>query len=446
MRKKKFATLHPSQNATGRKDAKAANTKKEDEVMKIIQLKAENIKNLKAIEITPEGNVVTLTGVNGAGKSAILDSIFTTLTGQRIEDAIRHGEDKANVEIDMGDFVVKKTWTKKGEYLKIEGLPKGRTPQSFLNEIIGELSFDPLDFANLKPKNQMEILKDLVGISFEDIEEEESLIYQERTAVNSKIKDAIAQLKNTEAPDPKTPDEEIAFKAEIEKMNQLREKRSNYLEAVDLKKNLIAQVTEISDEITGREAEIKKLTGEIEELRAEGKAISDKAKASSMPPEVTENQVKEVELALDDIEQKNVDIRAAIRYRQLIKDGDKLKKKADALGQRLERFQQDRSTRIANATFPLEGLALTDEAVSFDGILFNRLSTGQQIKVSTAIAMKLNPTARIIFIREGSLLDDEGLRAVAEMAKNNDYQVWIEKIDESGKIGFYIEDGSVVAK
>jgi hypothetical protein len=33
--------------------------------MKIIKLKAENIKKLIAIEITPQGNVVKITGKNG---------------------------------------------------------------------------------------------------------------------------------------------------------------------------------------------------------------------------------------------------------------------------------------------------------------------------------------------------------------------------------------------
>jgi len=115
------------------------------------------------------------------------------------------------------------------------------------------------------------------------------------------------------------------------------------------------------------------------------------------------------------------------------------------LTQRLERTQQDKSTRIANAKFPLEGLSITDESVSFNGILFDRLSTGQQIKASTAIAMKLNPTARIIFIREGSLLDAAGLQAIAELAKDNDYQVWIEKVDDSGTIGIHIEDGAITS-
>ena len=44
---------------------------------------------------------------------------------------------------------------------------------------------------------------------------------------------------------------------------------------------------------------------------------------------------------------------------------------------------------------------------------------------------------------DGSLLDETALSLVAEMADANDMQVWIERVDSSGKIGFVLEDGHV---
>lgn len=48
-------------------------------------------------------------------------------------------------------------------------------------------------------------------------------------------------------------------------------------------------------------------------------------------------------------------------------------------------------------------------------------------------------------IKDGSLLDSKSMQIINEMAGTNDYQVWIERVDESGKVGFYIEDGNVTA-
>ena len=61
------------------------------------------------------------------------------------------------------------------------------------------------------------------------------------------------------------------------------------------------------------------------------------------------------------------------------------------------------------------------------------------------MAMALNPEIRVIRITDGSLLDSGNLALIAEMADEHDFQVWIEKVDESGTIGVYIEDGAVAA-
>ena len=44
--------------------------------MKIIELRAENFKRLRAIDITPDGHLVEIRGKNGQGKSSVLDGIW----------------------------------------------------------------------------------------------------------------------------------------------------------------------------------------------------------------------------------------------------------------------------------------------------------------------------------------------------------------------------------
>ena len=46
-------------------------------------------------------------------------------------------------------------------------------------------------------------------------------------------------------------------------------------------------------------------------------------------------------------------------------------------------------------------------------------------------------------MRDGSLLDDEAMKTLAAMADENDYQIWIERVDSSGQVGFVLEDGHV---
>ena len=49
--------------------------------MKIINLKAENVKRIEAVDITPTDHLVEITGKNGAGKTSVLDAIWWALAG-----------------------------------------------------------------------------------------------------------------------------------------------------------------------------------------------------------------------------------------------------------------------------------------------------------------------------------------------------------------------------
>lgn len=53
---------------------------------------------------------------------------------------------------------------------------------------------------------------------------------------------------------------------------------------------------------------------------------------------------------------------------------------------------------------------------------------------------------KIIRIQDGSLLDDANLAVIAEMAQKGDYQIWIERVDASGKVGIVMEDGAIKAE
>ena len=57
--------------------------------------------------------------------------------------------------------------------------------------------------------------------------------------------------------------------------------------------------------------------------------------------------------------------------------------------------------------------------------------------------MAQNPKLRVLRVRDGSLLDEDALALIAKMAGDQDWQVWIERVDSTGKVGFVLEDGAV---
>ena len=98
---------------------------------------------------------------------------------------------------------------------------------------------------------------------------------------------------------------------------------------------------------------------------------------------------------------------------------------------------------LAAATMPVDGLGFDDHGVTFNGVPFGQASAAEQIRVSLAMAMALNPSLRVIRILDGSLLDADSMAAIAAMAKAGDYQVWVERVADDADTAVVIEDGSV---
>ena len=116
-----------------------------------------------------------------------------------------------------------------------------------------------------------------------------------------------------------------------------------------------------------------------------------------------------------------------------------------ALTEAMEARAKKRLEIIQAAKMPIPGLSLGDGVVLFNDIPLDQASSAEQLRVSVAIAMAANPKLRVLRIKEGSLLDDDGLDLLASMAAENDFQIWMEKVDSSGKVGIVIENGAVVS-
>jgi hypothetical protein len=124
---------------------------------------------------------------------------------------------------------------------------------------------------------------------------------------------------------------------------------------------------------------------------------------------------------------------------------DRCKRRRDALTATIDAKRKAIGEAIARAKMPVPGLGFAEGIVTYNGLPLNQASGAEQLAISFAIAKAANPTLRVVLIRDASLLDAESLAQLAEMAKDGDYQIWLERVDTSGQVGFYIEDGMVVA-
>ncbi|RLA39734.1 MAG: hypothetical protein DRR06_18630, partial [Gammaproteobacteria bacterium] len=120
------------------------------------------------------------------------------------------------------------------------------------------------------------------------------------------------------------------------------------------------------------------------------------------------------------------------------------RKESGALSAKLKAIDKAKAAAISSAEYPVDGLGFDgDGYLTLAGVPFDQASSAEQLRVSVAMGLALNPELRVLLVRDGSLLDEDSLRMVAEMAAEADAQVWVERVEEDDHVGVLIEDGRV---
>lgn len=418
--------------------------------MKIVQLQAENVKRLKAVEISPEGHIVEITGRNGQGKSSVLDAIWWALAGTTHIQAvpIRKGENEARIRLDLGEIKVVRTFRKREDQtfttsIAVESTDGARypSPQRMLDGLLGALSFDPLAFTRMDGKAQMEALKRFVpGVDFDAIEKANKADFDRRTDVNRQAKALRAQASGIVVP-ADAPAERIDDAALVAEMEQAGD--HNAL---------------IERRRAGREAaaaEVKRLDAEAERLRGEIAVLTDRlrdtegtadqkrgqlANAETLPKPIDTAALRERIAAASRL---NAAFDARNRRAGIERDAESAEEQSAVLTNAIADRKAAMQAAVAQAEMPVAGLSFGADEILLDGVPFDQASSAEQLRTSVAIAMAANPKLRVIRVQDGSLLDEEAMRILAEMAQASDYQVWIERVGVSGGVAIVIEDGTV---
>lgn len=462
--------------------------------MKIVSLTSENIKKLRAVHIKPNGNMVEITGKNGQGKTSVLDSIWWAITGMGNVQAqpIRAGQERAVIRLDLGEIIITRTFTRKDDKdftqsLSVRGADGSafKSPQSVLDGLAGALAFDPLQFSRMKSKDQFDELRKFVpGIDFEKVDGMNRGDFERRTEVNRTAKQqrAAADMILVPSDTPPEPIDEQALTDELKAagvLNQDVERRKGVraqaAKDVEAHRERAAKINEdfgpwMQRQQAACDAKVDELLGEMERLKQRIEATKD-ATASEIRDHGAHVAVEalnaqtaadELQARLDQAEQlpelvdvdaiavrmtkaRNVNINVErARQRQVhINNAEKYEAEARQLTESIEARNQAKREAIAKAQMPVPGLDFGDGVVLLNGVPFEQASDAERLRTSVAIAMAANPKLRVIRIRDGSLLDEDAMKLLAEMADKHDMQVWIERVDSSGAVGFVLEDGHV---
>lgn len=399
---------------------------------KIIRLESTNYKRLKAVEIAPDpnGNLVIVAGKNGQGKTSILDSITAALGGVNAKTTpkpIRDGEERAEIVLETEELIVTRKFTASGSTLTVKSqdgavYPKG---QAKLDELLGKLSLDPLAFTQLSDKDQLKTLLELVDLPFDPtrLEAERAGVFSERTDVNRRVKELQAQVSGYSTP-ADTPDEEVSV--------------SDLLGQYRAGQELNNKISDADKAVIHWQERVATLTAELEKAQAELDNASDYSAKAPKPVDLDAIQSQ-----IDNAEQINSAVRTAKAHKQVKERLTALQANADELTANLGAIDKRKAEGLAAATFPIDGLGFDDSGVTYQGVPFKQASGAEQLRVSLSMAIALHPKLRVIRIADGSLLDSDNLALVEAVARENDFQVWIEMVGDGDGRGIVIEDGQL---
>ncbi len=427
--------------------------------MRIIKLQAENVKRLSVVEIEPDGSMVVISGKNGAGKTCVIDSVAYTLGGKDLicEQPLRRGEKRGKGVVTFDNGVkVTRTFTESGGGLKVENAEgvQFKSPQAMLSALVGPLSFDPLEFTRMDPKRQMETLKALMGLDFAGLDSKRAELYEERTGVNRSTKQLEAKLTGLVL-HPEAPAKEVS----IAGLTELLEEANTEAQRID---GLRSQQTDAQSEARTARQRVEEIAVEIDGLHQQIERLKhDRANwAEAVPTHEqqdldTGKQIVEAEQTLPDREALRASIANAETVNQQVRqnavhaeqssDLDASRAQAVTLCDQIDDLDADKAKQVADAQMPVEGLGFDDGSVLLAGVPFSQASSAEQLRVSVAMGLAMNPTLKLLLIRDGSLLDVDSRRLIAEMAEAAEAQVWMECVEENEATTIVIEDGAVRA-
>jgi DNA repair exonuclease SbcCD ATPase subunit len=414
-----------------------------DKPQTIVRLETKNVKRIRAVEITPDGQMVVLGGNNRQGKTSILDSITYALAGGRAicDKPLREGEKKGHVVVETEDLVVRRTFTNKGGGTLKVTLKSGKElkpAQTVLDKLCGSLTFDPLKFMTQEREKQAKTLRELLGLDLSNLDNEYKELFDERTAQKRELKKLKARLENCKS-HPGVGVEEIciselmadATKA-IEHNAQIAKKESDLETKREKRANSQKKIEELKQELKQEEEKLEQIITEGTKLRAEVDA------AQRIDTKALNEKIK-------NIEQTNEKVKENQEYQRLEEQTHLSEEDVDNLTERMEKIIQQKNRLISDCKMPVDGLSFNlDGEVTLNGLPLDQCSGEEELTTSVAIGISQNPNMKIMLVRNAYLMEKNAMKQLAVQAADADAQLWVERVGDGDDNAIIIEDGMVV--
>ena len=439
--------------------------------MRITAAAIHDFKRIKSVELAPpaDASVILIGGKNAQGKSSILDALTAAIGGGRALPAepIRRGAKEAEItiEFDGGALTVHRVIKAKGSHLEVrnaDGVVK--SPQAMLDQLVAARFLDPLAFLALPAKEQRAQLMKLIPEAerIDGLNEKREKAFARRTEIGRDQAKAQGELERLRAVtgDVGTPIDVAKLSAEKAAFAELQRAGDGLGNA----KELATRAVQLAEQaITSTRSTIEDLEKRLAAARAQLDAdrtaleaaqlaeLEAKKKLAHAAEEWAATAPRRAELdeQLAKADAHNRAVFEAEAHRKRLAEAEAEAKKLDddyaACTKAIATVDERKAAILAAAKLPVDGLTVDDAGVMLNGVPFAQASAAERLRVSLALAMAASPNLDDVWVRDGALLDEDSLRAIAEQATAAGKRVWIERVGTADPGVIVIADGQVAS-
>ncbi len=428
----------------------------------------DDFKRLRHVEIRPDADsaVILIGGKNANGKSSILDALTAALGGKRAlpADPVRHGAEEAKilVEFNGGALTVNRTVTKDGASTLEVRDRDGRVTaaQGLLDRLVGARFLDPIAFLLLPAKEQRATLLKLIDKDnrIETLEQKREKAYTDRTDAGRDLIKAKGELGRLEVLEVLAPIEVAALAAERAAFAELQRAgdglgsahKQAQREAIDASARVdegATLIAELEQRLAMAKTKQAALVADLAACQQLEKDALAKLNATVAKWQATAERRAELDADLARADEHNRGVFAA-------EASNKRRAEAADLVARLEvdrevktalldKIDRRKIDILAEAKLPVENLSVDKDGITLNGVPFAQASGAEKLRVALGLAMSASPNLDDIWIRDGSLLDEDSMEYVVASAQAAGKRLWIEIVGTSNPGAIVIQDGCV---
>lgn len=399
-------------------------------MLTINKLEIENVKRIKAVKIEPSATGLTVIGGNNnQGKTSVLDSIAWALGGNKYKPSKAEREGSMvppTLKITMSNGLIVERKGKNSSLKVVD--PNGqKAGQQLLDSFVEELAINLPKFMDSTPKDKANTLLQIIGVGDQlaELELKEKELYNQRHAIGV-IADQKEKFAKEQPYYPDAPKELISIseliqqqQAILAKNGENARKRQNVTiiqQNYDFKK---AEVEDFKQKLKQAETQLAQLENDLSIAKTDAMDLHDESTA-------------EIEDNIARIDETNRRVRANLDKDKAEDDAKQQREEYNELTHKIEAVRQQKTDLLTNADLPLEGLAVSDGKLLYQGQEWDNMSGSQQLMVATAIVRKLKPDCGFVLIDKleqmdqitleqfGTWLEQEGLQAIATRVSTGD--------------------------